>query len=86
MLQSERRDGVQYNGQTYLPRELMKTHPQRPRGNLLGNWKSAPFFSTQLTGEEKGEVSEDDEDSYSRYPDNRFLIRVRRLRIFNLTS
>ena len=87
MLQSERRDGVQYNGQTYLPRELMKTQPQRPRGSLLGNWKSAPFFSPNwLPLEGKGEVSEDDEDSYSWYPDNRFLIRVRRLRIFNFTS
>ena len=49
-----KRDGVQHNGQTYLPREHMKTHPQRPRGSLLGNWKSAPFLSTQLTSPGRG--------------------------------
>ena len=32
-----------------------------------------------LPFEGEGVVSEDDEDSYSWYPDNRFLIHVRRL-------
>ena len=66
MLQFERRDGVQYNGQTNQPGEHMKTHPRRPPpppGAVSWVDRKAHLFSrTNWLPVGKG-VSEDDEDS-----------------------